>query len=155
MTLPAFKLINVERDGRVLTVRFDWGDASNALSRTLMRELLDLAVSLGDDHELSAIVLTGAPKVFSMGFDLTDPSSADMATASFGERRKVGSLGPRLCRGARHLVRSARLRHLQHVLRAGDRARHEYELAKRAVDGQRDWSVENQAPVCAGRKDRR
>ena len=98
MTLPAVKLINVERDGRILTVRFDRGDASNALSRALMRELLDLAVGLEDDHELSAIVLTGAPKVFSMGFDLKDPSSADLATASFSELRKVGSLGPRLCR---------------------------------------------------------
>ncbi len=86
------------REGRVLTVRFDRGDTSNALSRALMRELLDLARSLEDDHELSAIVLTGSSSVFSMGFDLADASSAALAEASFSERRKVGALGARLCR---------------------------------------------------------
>ena len=64
--------VSVERRGRVVIVRFDRGDRANALSNALMRELTDVARSLEDDLDISAIVLTGGPEVFSLGFDLRD-----------------------------------------------------------------------------------
>lgn len=92
------EMVSVERDGRVAVVRFDRGDGRNALSHDLMRELLGTARALEDDGGLSAVVLAGAPEVFSLGFDLTDPLHARLEELPLGERRQVVKLGSRLCR---------------------------------------------------------
>ena len=87
--------ITLERKGRIAVVRFDLGDGKNALSRQVMRELMDIARSFEDDAETSAIVLAGAAEVFTLGFDLREASAADLSLA---ERRQRQALGARLCR---------------------------------------------------------
>ncbi len=92
------KHVTIEKQGRIAVVRFDRGDDVNALSRALMGELLDAARSFEDDVETSAIVLTGAGKNFTLGFDLKDPAGAVQSEGGLAERRHAIQLGPKLCR---------------------------------------------------------
>jgi enoyl-CoA hydratase len=92
--MPALA-ISIERKGRIAVVRFDLGDGKNALSRQMMRDLTALARSFEDDAETSAIVLTGAAQVFTLGFDLREAAAADVSLA---ERRQQQAMGARLCR---------------------------------------------------------
>ena len=90
--------ITIERDGRIAIVRFDRGDGINALSHQFMRDIGAAAKSLDEDAELSAIVLTGTPKIFSGGFDLKDPESAELREAGLATLRRAAQAGPRMCR---------------------------------------------------------
>jgi enoyl-CoA hydratase/carnithine racemase len=57
-------------EGRIAVVRFDRGDGINALSPEALRQLTNAARSFEDDSETSVVVLTGAARAFSAGFDL-------------------------------------------------------------------------------------
>ena len=87
--------LSVERDDRIATVRFTRGDGRNALSRALMRELIDVARSFDDDARTSAIVLCAEGPHFSFGFDLRD--GAALVASDLAERRVAMSLGARMC----------------------------------------------------------
>lgn len=88
--------VTIERRGRIAVVRFDRGDKSNAMSRAVMTDLLAAARSFEDDTETSAIVLTGRPSVFTMGFDLKEGRAPGTDTLS--GRRLEAKLGARLSR---------------------------------------------------------
>ncbi len=90
--------ITIERDGRIAIVRFDRGDGINALSHQFMRDISAAAKILDQDAEISAIVLTGSPKIFSGGFDLKDPESAELREAGLAKLRLAAQAGPRMCR---------------------------------------------------------
>jgi enoyl-CoA hydratase/carnithine racemase len=90
--------VTVTKQGRVAVVRFDRGDGVNGLSWAAMRELIEAARSFDDDVETNAVVLTGTPTVFSLGFDLKDPEPGTLANAGLAARRKALQLGSRLCR---------------------------------------------------------
>lgn len=87
--------ISVTREGRIAIVRFDAQDKANALSTQVMRGLLEVARSFEREHELSAVVLTGAADKFSLGFNLLDAKR--VASLTLAERREAQALGPRLC----------------------------------------------------------
>lgn len=89
--------LDVTREDRVLTVRFDSGNKVNCLSYALMRELTELATQLQDDCELSAIILTGQAAMFSAGMDLNDPEEAALAGKSTAAKRKLVQTGPKMC----------------------------------------------------------
>ncbi len=91
-----WKYVSIEKTGRIAVVRFDREDNVNAMSRALMRELLEAARSFEDDTETSAVILTGVGKNFTLGADLKDPAAAP-ADAGLAERRKAQQLGPKLC----------------------------------------------------------
>ncbi len=93
-----WKNIDVERSGRTAVVRFDRGDDLNALSQDLMRDLIEVAQSFEEDTETSAVVLTGGPRAFSAGIDLRDPPLMAALQAPLGERRRLLSYGPKVCR---------------------------------------------------------
>ena len=90
--------VTIERRGRVAIVRFDRGDGRNALSLALCRELTDAARSFDNDPDVSAVVLAGAPTVFSLGADLTDAELRRSREARLAERRLAMQTGGRLCR---------------------------------------------------------
>lgn len=92
----AWEHVSIERRGRIAIVRFSRGNKANALSRRLMQELREAAIELDADPDLSAVVLTGTPKVFSMGYDLEDARA--ILEASLAERRLAQRLGPDLSR---------------------------------------------------------
>lgn len=89
--------VSVERTGRVVTVRIDRGDGVNALSDALMRELTDVARGFEDDPDTSAVILTGTDSVFSLGFDLRDRGTAELAAAGLANQRMLQARGGRLC----------------------------------------------------------
>lgn len=84
--------------GRIAVVRFDRGDSINALSQQAMRELRDAPRDFEDDTETSVVILTGAAKAFSAGFDLKDPEAWQGKPLPIGERIHRQRLGPRMCK---------------------------------------------------------
>lgn len=89
--------VKIEKQGFVSIVSFDRGKRANPLSYDLMRELTEAARGFEDDHETSAVVLTGRSDNFSMGFDLADPETQRLRQASLAERRLGVALGKRMC----------------------------------------------------------
>jgi len=94
--------VSIERglgaEGRIAVVRFDRGDAVNALSPEAMRQLRAAARSFEDDLETSVVILTGNAKAFSAGFDLKDGERREKAALGLAEQRKSIRVGPRMCR---------------------------------------------------------
>jgi len=88
--------VTIERKGRIAIVRFDRGDKANAMSRQVMTDLLAAARAFEHDIETSAIVLTGRPKVFTLGYDLKEASA--QPAMGLAELRHAQSLGPKLTR---------------------------------------------------------
>ena len=68
MAEAAFANLRLERTGGVATVTLDRPKALNALDVATLRELLRVADGL--DHEVRALVITGAGKAFSAGADI-------------------------------------------------------------------------------------
>ncbi|MEE4660493.1 MAG: enoyl-CoA hydratase/isomerase family protein [Halieaceae bacterium] len=97
MGTESWQYLDVERNQRTMTVRFDSGSPVNALNHAVMAELTSLAESLAGDDSLSCVVLTGKADIFSAGMDLKDPALADMAALSIAEKRVALKAGPRLC----------------------------------------------------------
>ncbi|MEZ0236577.1 MAG: enoyl-CoA hydratase/isomerase family protein [Methylophilaceae bacterium] len=88
--------VTIERRERVAIVRFDSPGAANALSLATLHGLLEAARSLERDPLLCAVLLTGRPDRFSLGFDLRDARS--LASLPLSERREALAIGPRVCR---------------------------------------------------------
>lgn len=65
-------LLQLERDGHVVVVRLNRPDAANALSRPLMRALIDCARGFADDVDARVVVFTGNGRHFSGGADLKE-----------------------------------------------------------------------------------
>jgi len=91
------KFVSIEKDGRVAVVRFDRGDKANAMSFAVMDALLEAAQDLARDPDLSAVVLTGQPRRFTLGFDLRDPETMAVARAGLAEQRHRLRTGRDLC----------------------------------------------------------
>jgi enoyl-CoA hydratase/carnithine racemase len=64
-------MINVELDGRLLTLTLNRQEKANSLTR-LMLEELDAALAHAELKGVRAVILTGAGPVFSAGADLED-----------------------------------------------------------------------------------
>jgi len=92
-----WQYLTLERHGRILEVRFNSQTRVNCLNTALMRELTTLAQQLHFDSELSAIVLSGQPTMFSAGMDLKDPENSSLNSMSLAERRQVVKVGPAMC----------------------------------------------------------
>jgi enoyl-CoA hydratase/carnithine racemase len=94
--------LSVERglgpEGRIAVVRFDRGDGVNALSPEAMRQLTSVARGFEDDSATSVVVLTGAAKAFSAGFDLKDSEGRARREMDIGSLRRALKVGPRLTR---------------------------------------------------------
>jgi enoyl-CoA hydratase len=96
------KFVSVEKglgpEGRIGVVRLDRGDAINALSPEVMRQLRAAAQAFEDDAATSVVILTGNARVFSAGFDLKDEEGQARAKLGLGEQRAALRVGPRMCR---------------------------------------------------------
>ncbi len=88
--MPAYEFIKYEQDGAVVTITLNRPEALNALSRPLETELhagLDEAAA---DESVRSIVLTGAGRAFSAGYDISGGE---------GPRRPRSPMGPYLRAG--------------------------------------------------------
>jgi enoyl-CoA hydratase len=91
------EIVTIERDGRIAVVRFDRGDKANAMSFQVMEALLEAAHELGRDPDLSAVVLTGQPRRFTLGFDLRDAETMAVARAGLAAQRHRLRVGRDMC----------------------------------------------------------
>ena len=81
----------------VAEVRLNRPAARNALSLSLMRQLIEAAAWLRASTDIHAVILTGEQNYFSAGADLADPARTESRKATRLEQRQVARLGPDLC----------------------------------------------------------
>ena len=65
-----YESVLFEADGAIGVVTLNRPNRRNALSLTLMRELIDCLDRIGKNKEIRAVILAAAGKVFSSGHDL-------------------------------------------------------------------------------------
>lgn len=97
MSTTQWEYLSLRREDRVLEVTFRAPNKVNSLNNALMRELTRLAQELQFDSELNAIILTGAPDIFTAGMDLRDPEAANAASMTVAQRRQLVKVGPAMC----------------------------------------------------------
>ena len=80
----ATNFITTKIDGRIAVVRFDRGDKANALSVEAIRQLTEAARAFHANSAVSAIVLTGNGRNFTLGADLKDPARTLPRALTYG-----------------------------------------------------------------------
>jgi enoyl-CoA hydratase len=89
----------IERHDRVLLLRLNRPKALNALSSAVLDELIQAVSAADADEDVGAVVLTGSPKAFAAGADISEMSSKsymEMFGADFfaGWERFAGARKP-------------------------------------------------------------
>jgi enoyl-CoA hydratase/carnithine racemase len=77
-TSVAYECIQVARDGEITTITMNRPDKRNALSTSMMRELLDAFRAVGRDRETRAVILSANGPAFSAGHDLSEMVDGDI-----------------------------------------------------------------------------
>lgn len=93
-----YQHLTLELEDRLALVRLNRPAARNALSRTLMRELITVARDLADRNDIDVVILTGSDVCFSAGADLKDANAWADDSLSTVERREIASTGFKLCK---------------------------------------------------------
>ncbi|HTX49132.1 MAG TPA: enoyl-CoA hydratase/isomerase family protein [Caulobacteraceae bacterium] len=94
--LPALPDLKVAVEGAVAEVRLDRPRARNALSLSLMRQLIEIAGFFAKSTDVHAVILAGADSYFSAGADLADPERLGRGATRL-QRRQAARLGPDMC----------------------------------------------------------
>lgn len=107
MSAPDYRDILYDVDGRVGYVTLNRPEKLNALSNNLRAEVMDAMKVAEADPEVGVIVLKGAGRAFSAGYDLT-PARAAGEDAAYVNRHSLlpdtGSTHPGPMEWARHVV---------------------------------------------------
>ncbi|MEM0989855.1 MAG: enoyl-CoA hydratase/isomerase family protein [Pseudomonadota bacterium] len=74
-TVTDFDTITLERDGPVAVLTLNRPARLNAMSKQMLREMIAACDAVEADDTVRALVLTGAGKAFSAGFDLQDQAA--------------------------------------------------------------------------------
>ena len=77
-----YKKLTIERGAQIVTVTLTRQDYGNALSLSLMREIIEAANSFKYDTEIRVVIIKGQGRNFCVGADLKDE-----------ERWKIGESG--------------------------------------------------------------
>ncbi len=72
--------IRIRREGRVAVLTFDRPEVLNAFNNETMAQCVEALRELGQDPEVRSIVVHGAGRAFSAGFDLKASATRDMST---------------------------------------------------------------------------
>ena len=67
----AYQYIKLEKQDRIATLTLDRPEKMNALSSGLLGEFSQALDDVHDDHDISVLVLSGAGRAFSAGFDIS------------------------------------------------------------------------------------
>ena len=84
--IPVWTTLRIEVNDRIARVALNRPDKLNALSRQLMSEIVELGAWLKLRDDIRVVILSGAGRSFSAGFDLNDFSSA-----SAGESPRIAA----------------------------------------------------------------
>lgn len=90
--------VAIERRDRIAIVRFDRGGRANAMDFAAMDAVAAAAGVLQGERDLAAVILTGAPTIFSAGMDLRDPAFQRLDHMDLAEIRHLAAKGPAMCR---------------------------------------------------------
>ncbi len=82
MTLPKTDTLQLNQDGPVLHITLNRPDSRNAMSLTMVNELMAVFESVAGDTDIRAIVLRGAGGHFCAGGDIKDMAGARQQAAS-------------------------------------------------------------------------
>ena len=77
-TSVTYESIQVARDGEITTITMNRPDKRNALSTSMMRELLEAFQAAGRDREARAVILAANGPAFSAGHDLSEMVDGDI-----------------------------------------------------------------------------
>jgi len=89
--------LRVSIGGAVAQVRLNRPRARNALSISLMEQLIEVAAAFRGSTEVQAVILTGAKSYFTAGADLADPARQARGALTRLEQRQAARLGPDMC----------------------------------------------------------
>ncbi len=92
---PAWPDLALQVTGAVARLTLNRPAARNALSRSLMRQMIEAAAFFRASTDIQAVVVAGAASYFSAGADLADPERGAGGTRI--ERRQTARLGPDMC----------------------------------------------------------
>jgi len=67
-----YETLQVDRDGAVMTVRFNRPDKRNAINNQMHRDIQDACHRLGDDFQTRVVIFTGEGAGFSSGADTSE-----------------------------------------------------------------------------------
>jgi enoyl-CoA hydratase/carnithine racemase len=84
-----YETIAVEREGALVTVRFNRPDKRNAVNRQMHADLQDLCHRLGDDPDARVVIFTGEGKGFSSGADTSEWTESQSANGGAALRAWV------------------------------------------------------------------
>jgi len=101
--------IEVTREGKVQTVRFNRADKKNAITRAMYQTMADAVNSADEDDGTAVTVFLGQPEVFTSGNDLMDFMAVAQGAAHGGEvvnflRAIIGGTKPLLAAVDGHAV---------------------------------------------------
>jgi enoyl-CoA hydratase/carnithine racemase len=88
-----YETLAVEREGGLMTVRFNRPERRNAINRKMHAELQDLCHALTDDTDTRVVIFTGEGKGFSSGADTSEWN--DSQSADVLQVRHVSGVGSR------------------------------------------------------------
>jgi enoyl-CoA hydratase/carnithine racemase len=88
--------IEVRRSGRVATVNLRRAERRNAVTPSMMRDLIDASRGFAADEETRAVIFRAEGGDFSVGADLQQQRGAGEKPASLVMRRRGGELGATL-----------------------------------------------------------
>lgn len=108
MPPPRFQTLHVAHDDgtSVATLRLDRPDRLNALSRTLLQELVEACRWIDASHDLKVVVVEGSGRAFSAGFDLDD-FTQPMQGVSARDVADLGRLATEALAGVRPITIAA------------------------------------------------
>jgi len=79
-----FEHIKYEVTENTATITLNRPDAMNAITVTMLKEMLQAVKAAGDNHDVCSIVLTGEGRAFSAGLDLKELQSSDSEAGDVG-----------------------------------------------------------------------
>lgn len=88
-----YETLKIERDGALMTVRFNRADKRNAINLQMHRELQDLCHKLTDDMETRVVIFAGEGKGFTAGADTSE--WRDAGSSNELEVRHTSGIGSR------------------------------------------------------------
>ena len=85
----AYVTINYTKEENIGLITLNRPESLNAISLELDRELIKLLDEIGADDEVRIIIITGSPRAFSAGFDISDVSQL---LSLFSEGKSLGCM---------------------------------------------------------------
>jgi enoyl-CoA hydratase len=82
-------ILLIERDGAVAKLTLNRPEALNALSRALRTAIVNAFLSLKDDSDIRAVVLTGAGRAFTAGVDLKEAGQTGFALGATEDAKDI------------------------------------------------------------------